>query len=174
MAATRIEIVTGNIVEQPDIDAVVNAANALLRRGGGVAGAIHRAAGPALEQACAPLAPLKPGEAVITDAFNLPNRFVIHCLGPVYGRDHPGAHRLADCHRNALRLAEEHGLQSLAFPALSTGAFGYPLDEAADVVAGVLAEQLPQLRNVALIRFVLSDARAKHIFQSTFRDLGIL
>ena len=174
MGPPRVEITTGDITEQPDMDAVVNAANALLRSGGGVAGAIHRAAGPQLAQACAALAPIEPGQAVITQAFKLPNQFVIHCLGPVYGRDHPAAELLADCHRNALRLAEQYKLRSVAFPALSTGAFGYPLDEAADVVAGVLAEQLPRLAHVRDIRFVLANERASHIFNSTFRDQGLL
>ncbi|CAN0229748.1 unnamed protein product, partial [Chrysoparadoxa australica] len=121
------------------MDAVVNAANAQLMIGGGVAGAIHRAAGKGLAEECAPLAPIAPGEAVITSGHNLPNPYVIHCLGPVYGRDEPADRLLADCYRNALRLAEENELKSLAFPAISTGAFGYPLRAATEIaVATVL------------------------------------
>ena len=90
-----MECVQGNIANQPDMDAVVNAANAELRIGGGVAGAIHRAAGPGLEKECRPLAPIRPGQAVITGAHKLPNRYVIHCLGPVYGRDEPAEGLLA-------------------------------------------------------------------------------
>ncbi len=116
--SARLECLQGDIANQPDIDVVVNAANAQLRTGGGVAGALHRAAGPELERACRPLAPIAPGQAVITEAFALPNRHVIHCLGPVYGRDRPEAELLADCYRNALELAEQHGLASIAFPAL--------------------------------------------------------
>lgn len=162
MASQRIErngIVVecrqGDITRQNDLDAVVNAANAQLMIGGGVAGAIHRAAGPELEQACAPLAPIAPGQAVITDAFGLPNRHVIHCLGPVYGIDEPSPQLLADCYRNALELADQHRLTSIGFPALSTGAFGYPMDEAADVAFRTVLETVPRLAHVRNIRFVL-------------------
>lgn len=117
-----LELTTGNIVEQDEFDAVVNAANAQLRMGGGVAGAIHSAAGPALEEETRPLAPIRPGQAVITSGHNLPNPYVIHCLGPVYGRDEPGDELLASCYREALTRAEEEGLGAVAFPALSTGA----------------------------------------------------
>jgi O-acetyl-ADP-ribose deacetylase (regulator of RNase III) len=160
----RIECVVGDITQQADMDAVVNAANAELRTGGGVAGAIHRAAGPALDEACRPLAPIQPGQAVATDAFGLPNRRVIHCLGPVYGRDDPADQLLAACYRQALAIAESEGLAFVAFPALSTGAFGYPLDEAAEIAVRTCAEQAPKLRSVIHIRFVLFDeeARAAH------------
>ncbi|MEW5935275.1 MAG: macro domain-containing protein, partial [Bacillota bacterium] len=107
VGGVRIECVQGDIVRQVGFDAIVNAANAQLRSGGGVAGAIHRAAGPGLEEECRPLAPIRPGQAVITGGHNLPNRYVIHCLGPVYGRDEPSDQLLATCYRNALRLAEE-------------------------------------------------------------------
>src|SRR5690606_5032157 len=118
-----VECVTGDIAGQADITAVVNAANAQLQPGGGVAGAIHRAAGPGLAEECRPLAPIRPGEAVLTSGHRLPNRDVIHCLGPVYGVDRPEAELLAACYKNALRLAEEHAIDSIAFPAVSTGAF---------------------------------------------------
>ncbi len=124
---TTIECVQGDIAAQPDLDAVVNAANAELRPGGGVAGALHRAAGPGLDEECRPLAPIAPGQAVITGAHNLPNRHVIHCLGPIYGQDEPADVLLAQCYRNALLLAEHEALTSIGFPALSTGAFGYPM-----------------------------------------------
>src|SRR5680860_293920 len=104
----EFEAVLGDIANQPDADAVVNAANAELQTGGGVAGAIHRAAGPELYDECRNLAPIKPGEAVITKAYNLSNDYVIHCLGPVYGRDTPEEKFLANCYKNALRLAEKH------------------------------------------------------------------
>ncbi|MFO7296348.1 MAG: macro domain-containing protein, partial [Clostridia bacterium] len=117
----KIECVQGDITKQEGFDAIVNAANAQLMPGGGVAGAIHRAAGPGLAEECKPLAPIKPGQAVITGGHNLPNRYVIHCLGPVYGVDQPSDKLLADCYRNALKLAEQHGITSIAFPAISTG-----------------------------------------------------
>ncbi len=156
-----IECTGGDITRQPDMDAVVNAANAELRPGGGVAGAIHRAAGPALDEACRPLAPIRPGEAVVTGGFDLPNRFVIHCLGPVYGRDEPAAELLAACYTNALDAADFHGVRSVAFPAISTGAFGYPLGEAAAVAMRAVLEKAGALTAVQHIRFVLFDEEAR-------------
>lgn len=154
-----LELITGNIADQPDMDAVVNAANAELQTGGGVAGAIHRAAGSGLAEEGRPLAPIRPGECVITGAHELPNRNVIHCLGPVYGRDEPSDQLLADCYRKALLLADEAGLASVAFPAISTGAFGYPADQAAEVALRTVAEVAPDLGSVGLIRFVLYSDR---------------
>jgi O-acetyl-ADP-ribose deacetylase (regulator of RNase III) len=150
-----VEITRGDITKQEDVDAVVNAANAQLRTGGGVAGAIHRAAGPELEEETKPLAPIRPGEAVITGGHNLPNRHIIHCLGPVYGKDTPEDKLLADCYRNALERAEENELSSLAFPAISTGAFGYPVEEAARVAFQTVLDQAKQLSSVTRVRFVL-------------------
>lgn len=150
-----VECVEGDITRQGDFEAVVNAANAALRPGGGVAGAIHLAAGPELDRACRPLAPIQPGEAVVTPAFALPNRYVIHCLGPVYGVDEPVEELLASCYRRALTLADEHRIGSVAFPAISTGAFGYPLAEAAEVAMRALRQAAPSLRHVRRVRFVL-------------------
>ncbi|HEX5314451.1 MAG TPA: macro domain-containing protein [Gammaproteobacteria bacterium] len=164
----EIEIVRGDIARQAGIDAVVNAANAALLPGGGVAGAIHRAAGAGLAAECGPLAPIAPGEAVVTDAHDLPNRWVIHCLGPVYGRDEPAAGLLADCYRNALARAEEKGAVSIAFPAISTGAFGYPAQAAAEVCARAIREAVPSLENIRLVRFVLFDAAMKRIVERAF------
>ena len=159
-SGTTLELTTGDITQQADFDAVVNAANAQLRTGGGVAGAIHRAAGPGLEEETRPLAPIEPGEAVITSGHDLPNRHVIHCLGPVYGRDEPSDELLASCYQEALALAEEHGLRSVAFPALSTGAFGYPMDEAARVALDTVLDRMPELESVERVRFVLYDDAA--------------
>ncbi len=153
-----LECIQGDIANQPDMDVVVNAANAELRVGGGVAGAIHRAAGPGLEDECRPLAPIEPGTAVITGAHALPNRRVIHCLGPVFGRDEPAAELLASCYRAALELAEEDGLSSIAFPAISTGAFGFPVDDAARIALDTIAHALPELSTVRHVRFVLHGA----------------
>ncbi|WP_104202311.1 macro domain-containing protein [Billgrantia saliphila] len=169
---TQLECHQGDIAHQPDMDAVVNAANAELRPGGGVAGALHRAAGPELDRACRPLAPIEPGQAVITDAFGLPNRHVIHCLGPVYGRDKPEAELLANCYRSALELAERHGLASIAFPALSAGAFGYPLDDAAQVALATVCETLPKCPGIERVRFVLFDAGSAEVFQRTLDSLS--
>lgn len=150
-----VECVQGDIADQPGMDAVVNAANAQLRMGGGVAGAIHRKAGPGLEEECGPLAPIRPGEAVITGAHNLPNRHVIHCLGPIYGRDNPSDELLADCYRNALLLAEKNNLSSVGFPAISTGAFGFPLEAAARIALKTVVDEAPKLSSVKLVRFIL-------------------
>lgn len=156
-----IELVEGgDIADQPDADAVVNAANAQLMPGGGVAGALHRAAGPGLAEECRPLAPISPGECVITGGHRLPNPFVIHCLGPVYDRDEPAAELLAACYRRALELAESEGLVAVAFPAISAGAFGYPVDAAAEVALGAVVGTAARLRSVRRVRFVLMGRRA--------------
>jgi len=153
-----VECVQGDITRQPDVDAVVNAANAALMPGGGVAGAIHRAAGPELAAECRPLAPIRPGRAVITGAHRLPNRHVIHCLGPIHGQDEPADELLASCYREALRLADAHGLGSIAFPAISTGAFGFPVEPAARIAIATIADEAPRLQSVSRVRFVLHTA----------------
>jgi O-acetyl-ADP-ribose deacetylase len=153
--ASDLELVQGDITAQPDLEAVVNAANAQLTVGGGVAGAIHRAAGPELDRACRPLAPIAPGEVVATDAFGLPNRRVLHALGPVYGHDEPADEVLAACYRRALELAGDEGLDSIGFPALSTGAFGYPLRPAAEVALTTVQDVLVAGSPLRLVRFVL-------------------
>ena len=158
-----VELVKGDISAQDDIDAVVNAANAQLTTGGGVAGALHRVAGTGLEEEAVPLGPIEPGDAVSTGAHALPNRYVIHALGPVYGRDEPAAHLLASAYRNALEEAERLGVASVAFPALSTGAFGYPLAEATEIALRTIVGAAPDLSSVRHIRFVLfsdDDLRA--------------
>lgn len=161
----QLEAVKGDITNQPDITAIVNAANAHLRTGGGVAGAIHRAAGPGLAEEAAQFAPIKPGEAVITGAHQLPNSFVIHCLGPVYGVDRPEAKLLADCYRNAIRIAEKKSIDSIAFPAISTGAFGFPFDEATDIVVQVMEEVCPQAKYLQKVRFVLFSNKDLEVYQ---------
>jgi O-acetyl-ADP-ribose deacetylase len=155
-----IELTLGDITDQPGIDAVVNAANAQLAPGGGVAGAIHRAAGAGLAEECRPLAPIRPGTCVMTGGHGLPNPHVLHCLGPVHGVDEPAAELLASCYRQALRLADQRALTSVATPAISTGIFGYPLEDAADVALGTVVELAPQLRSVRTVRFVFLDVPA--------------
>ena len=102
-----------------------------------------------------PLGPIGPGEAVITGAHGLPNRYVVHTLGPVYGQDRPEAELLAGCYRNSLALAEENGIESIAFPAISTGIFGYPVEEAAEVALRTVRDEAERLERVHLVRFVL-------------------
>lgn len=167
-----IELKRGDIAAQKDIGAVVNAANAQLKTGGGVAGAIHRAAGPGLAKEAAPMAPIKPGEAVITGAHDLPNDYVIHCLGPVYGRDKPEDELLANCYKNALDRAEESGIASVAFPSISTGAFGYPMEDAARVAFQTVKSRIEEgLSSVKLIRFVLWGEDAMKVHQQAMEKV---
>lgn len=167
-----LQCIKGDIVDQPDIDVIVNAANAELTTGGGVAGAIHDKAGPELATATAPLAPIEPGKAVITDGFGLANPKIIHALGPVYGRDEPAAELLASCYANALILAEEAGLASIAFPAISAGAFGYPLSEAAEIALNTVASVAPELKSLKTIRFVLWDQQSFDAFSQQLIRTG--
>lgn len=171
-AGLTIELQVGDIAAQGDCAAVVNAANAELRPGGGVAGAIHHAAGPELDQACRPLAPIEPGEAVITGAFGLPNRYVIHCLGPVFGVDEPSDKLLAECYSNALRLGEENQLGSIAFPAISTGAFCFPMVQAARIAGETLVGAANKLQHVTFARFVLPNERALQAHQRVLAELA--
>ena len=170
-AGVTIELVQGNIVEQDDLDAVVNAANAQLQMGGGVAGAIHRAAGPGLADETRPLAPIQPGEAVTTGGHDLPNAHVIHVLGPVYGRDEPSDELLRAGYENALREAEAHGITSVGFPALSTGAFGFPMAPAARIALRTMLEAAPSLENVTHVRFVLFDDEARSVHEDALSEL---
>lgn len=171
LSGIKIEFLKGDIASQADITAIVNAANAYLKPGGGVAGAIHRAAGPELEEACKKFAPIKPGEAVITSGYKLPNRYVIHCLGPVYGKDKPEDKILQNCYLNALKLAEEYKIDSIAFPAISTGAFGYPIEEATKVVVKAIKEITPHLKYVKRIRFVLFNEEDLKVYENIFNKV---
>jgi O-acetyl-ADP-ribose deacetylase len=172
-SGVKVEVAMGDITRQHGFDAVVNAANAQLRTGGGVAGAIHTAAGPGLEREARTLAPIRPGQAVITGGYSLPNKHVIHCLGPVYGVDLPSDVLLADCYRNALAVADENGLETVAFPAISTGIFGYPVAEAARVALKTVTETAPSLRHVRHVRFVLHDDRALRLHEAALADLAV-
>jgi O-acetyl-ADP-ribose deacetylase len=167
----NMEIVVGDITRQNDIDAVVNAANRMLETGGGVAGAIHRAAGPGLAREARAFAPIEPGQAVITGAYDLPNRFVVHCLGPVYGIDEPAAELLASCYENALSLAEEAGARSIAFPAISTGAFGYPMEEAAGIALEAMSRVFAGLQRLRLVRMVLFDEASAAIHREALGQI---
>jgi len=156
----RIEIVEGNITVL-EVVAIVNAANERLRGGGGVDGAIHRAAGPKLLEACRRIPEVRPGvrcptgEARMTDGHRLPARFVIHTVGPVWrGGGHGEAKLLASCYRSSLRLAVENGVRSIAFPAIGTGIYGYPLVEACGIAIGTAAEFLRTDRCLERVLFV--------------------
>jgi O-acetyl-ADP-ribose deacetylase (regulator of RNase III) len=164
---SRLNIITGDITTL-EVDAIVNAANHSLMGGGGVDGAIHRAAGPELKAACQRLREtdwpdgLPDGQVALTDGFELPARHVIHTVGPVYAKTKDKSALLADCYRNALRLAAEKGCESIAFPAISTGVYGYPFEEAAKVVLSVMRDELPKhpALEVTLCFFSEQDAEA--------------
>lgn len=164
----RVRLTVADITQQ-NVDAIVNAANSTLLGGGGVDGAIHRAGGPVILAACQEIRKSKfpqglpTGDAVITTGGNLPARYVIHTVGPIYGRHDGGeAELLTACYQNSLTLAAQHSLSSIAFPAISTGAFGYPASEAAAVASVALNEFLSgndTLKEVRLIFFLQRDAQ---------------
>ncbi len=143
-------------------EAIVNAANSSLLGGGGVDGAIHHAGGPSILQECrrivANIGTLPPGRAVITTGGRLPAKYVIHTVGPVYrGGGQHEAETLASCYRASVQIADDHGMRSLAFPSISTGAFGYPVQEAAEIAVRTIAEALPPCVHIIHVRFVLFD-----------------
>jgi O-acetyl-ADP-ribose deacetylase len=143
-------------------EAIVNAANSSLLGGGGVDGAIHRAGGPSILQECrrivAKIGTLPPGKAVITTGGRMPAKYVVHTVGPIYrgGRQHE-AETLASCYRECIEVADDHGIRSMAFPSISTGAYGYPVREAAEIAVRTVAGALPSCVHLELVRFVLFD-----------------
>lgn len=167
----KITCKQGNIVEQDDCEAIVNAANAYLRMGGGVAGAIHRAAGPLLDEETAKLAPIKPGEAVITSGHHLPNKYIIHTLGPIFGRDKPSDKILANCYRNCLKRAEENKIPSIAFPAISTGAFGYPIEAATQIAITTVMEELNNCPAIKVVRFILFSKSDLAVYEKALTEI---
>ncbi|MHC4066459.1 MAG: O-acetyl-ADP-ribose deacetylase [Planctomycetota bacterium] len=168
---SRIELIQGDITKQK-VDAVVNAANSRLLGGSGVDGAIHRAAGPGLLEECRTLGGCPTGSARITAGYELPARHVIHTVGPVY-RDgqQDEADLLASCYRSSLELAVENDCQSVAFPAISCGAYGYPLEEAARVALSSVAAFLRGWDQPQRTVFVLFDRATYSLFSKTFAEL---
>jgi len=164
-------------ITQESTDAIVNAANSSLLGGGGVDGAIHRAGGPAILAECRQIVTkigrLAAGNAVITTGAQLPAKYVIHTVGPVYrGGEHDEAELLAGCHRESVRLADQHQLKSLAFPAISTGAYGYPVYEAACIAISSTVEALALSAHVTLCRFVLFDVSTVRTFERAAEKLS--
>ncbi|MCG8360724.1 MAG: O-acetyl-ADP-ribose deacetylase [Kiloniellales bacterium] len=161
----QIEIHQGDITKLT-IDAIVNAANDRLAPGGGVCGAIHRAAGPALAEACAAVGGCPPGEARITPGFELPARFVIHAVGPVWhGGDQGEDGLLASCYRNSLALAADKGCTSIAFPAISTGIYGFPLTRATNVAVSTVRELLAADTPVERVVFAVFGADSEQAYR---------
>ncbi len=168
---TIIELVEEDITKQA-VDAIVNAANTSLLGGGGVDGAIHRAAGPNLVEECRRLNGCKTGEAKITGGYRLPAKHVIHAVGPVYNQGGATiADLLASAYRNSLRLAIQHDLHTVACPAISTGVYGYPLAEAAEIALNAVCDFALEHDSLALVRFCLIPERVYWAFASTLRDL---
>ena len=166
-----VELINGNIAEQ-DTEAVVNAANTSLLGGGGVDGAIHRAAGPELLEYCKTLGGCRTGEAKITPGFNLKSKYIIHTVGPVY-RDgkHGEAELLARCYQNSLELAVKEKIKSLSFPSISTGAYRYPFQEASEIALQTVLDFLKSHPYPELVRFVLFGEEGFNIYKKTLSGL---
>jgi len=161
---SHIEAVRGDITDQA-VDAIVNAANTTLLGGGGVDGAIHRAAGPELLAECRGLGGCPTGEARITKGYGLPARFVIHTVGPVWAGGTQGEPELLRrCYASTMQLAADHGIRSIAFPAISTGAYGYPIENAARVAVTAVREALSRPISVDVVRFVCFGDRSWNVY----------
>ena len=169
----RITLHLGDITKDAAADAIVNAANSGLLGGGGVDGAIHGAAGPEILSECRLHGRCEPGDAKVTSAGRLPAKHIIHAVGPVWGGGQQGeSELLASCHRRAIELAAEHGCRRVAFPAISTGIFGYPLGEAAYVAITATAEAMERHLDVEEARFWLFGEPAYEAFERALRSDG--
>lgn len=165
-----LTLVKGDITDQ-ETDAIVNAANEWLIPGGGVDGAIHRKGGPCIKEETDLIGGCKPGNAVISNAGNLKARYVIHAVGPMYDGGKTGEPQLLkSAYRESLKLADANGLKSISFPSLSTGAFGYPLEEAVPIALETVIEYLNAGTGIGEVRFVLFDDRTYDAYEKTLRE----
>ena len=175
IVTTVIETRLGDITKIGDVDAIVNAANRTLLGGGGVDGAIHRAAGRELLEECRTLGGCKTGEAKITGAYKLPCRYVIHTPGPVWrGGDKGEPEKLAACYKNSLRRATENGVRRIAFPSISTGVYAYPVKLAAETAAGAVKEFIQEnTKALDLVVWVLFDQATKQVYDEVLEKLDL-
>jgi O-acetyl-ADP-ribose deacetylase (regulator of RNase III) len=172
IGSARLELVEGDITRQ-DTDAIVNAANRSLLGGGGVDGAIHRAAGPELLAECRTLGGCETGEAKITKGYRLKAKQVIHTVGPIYRAEGEKApESLARCYRKCLEIASAYQLQSVAFPSISTGAYGYPLHEAAPIAVKTIMDYLRGHSDMKVVRLVLFGKDAYHAYEKALKAIG--
>jgi len=168
----QIDAIQGDITQQR-LDAVVNAANTTLLGGGGVDGAIHRAAGPELLEACRALGGCPTGEARITEGYRLPAKYVIHTVGPVWsGGKRREPELLRACYVNSLKLANAHGIKSVALPSISTGAYRYPIAQAARIAVETVREELSQATSVDLVQFVCFGAADLEVYRAILGERG--
>jgi len=167
---TRIEIVQGDITKQA-VDAIANAANTSLLGGGGVDGAIHRAAGPELLAECRTLHGCRTGEAKITKGYRLPAKYVLHTPGPVWHGGNSGEEQLLEsCYVNCLRLASEYGCRTVAFPSISTGVYHFPLEKAARIAVGAIAGYLAEHEEIELVRMVCFNDRTRRVYDDALKE----
>ena len=169
----KIETVLGDITKQTDVEAIVNAANNSLLGGGGVDGAIHRAAGRELLAECKTLNGCETGEAKITSAYKLPCKYVIHTVGPIYRGGNSGEPQLlANAYKNSMKLALQNKIRTIAFPSISTGVYSYPLEEAAEIAVKTVNDfYLEHQNEFDCIRFVLFDARTKQAYDNAINKI---
>jgi O-acetyl-ADP-ribose deacetylase (regulator of RNase III) len=169
----RLELLQGDIT-QLKVDAIVNAANSSLRGGGGVDGAIHRAAGPELLKACLKLGGCPTGQAKATPGFNLPAKYVFHAVGPIWrGGDHGEDELLASCYRACMQLAKEYGVSTIAFPAISCGAYGFPLERAASIAVSTIAKALQENPKIEKVYLVVFDRTAFKAYRQAIEQLKL-
>jgi O-acetyl-ADP-ribose deacetylase (regulator of RNase III) len=166
----RIEIQKGDITKLK-VDTIVNAANTSLLSGGGVDGAIHRAAGPELLEFNRKLGGCSTGEAKITPGFNLSAKFIIHTVGPVWnGGKNNEDNLLANCYKNSLKLADENGVKSIAFPAISTGVYGFPLERATKIAVNEVEKFLEKNKSIEKVIFVCFDEKTKEVYKNIIKE----